>query len=138
MSNTPQVPQTMLYKYPGSVQLHDGNYDHVVVDDDQIDDHLAQGWHLTMGEARGEYETALAKSMAPAPAEPQPEDQPEEPADDPVADPVLEQEPPADENAPATYEEMKAKAKELGLEFPGNIKKADLLALIESALAKQE
>ncbi len=41
------------------------------------------------------------------------------------------------DDAPATYDEMKTKAKELGLEFPGNISKAALLAMITAKLAEQ-
>ena len=37
-----------------------------------------------------------------------------------------------------TYGELKAKAKELELEFPGNISKKDLVALIVEKLAKSD
>lgn len=40
-------------------------------------------------------------------------------------------------NAPATYDEMKTKATQLGLEYPGNISKAALLAMITAKLAEQ-
>lgn len=42
-----------------------------------------------------------------------------------------------EETAPVTYDEMKTKAKQLGLEFQGNISKAALLAMINAKLAEQ-
>ena len=42
-----------------------------------------------------------------------------------------------EQTAPATYDEMKTKAKQLGLEFQGNISKAALLAMITAKLAEQ-
>ena len=37
-----------------------------------------------------------------------------------------------------SYDELKAKAAELGLEFKANVKKADLIKMIEDAQAKAE
>lgn len=44
---------------------------------------------------------------------------------------------PQEQTAPPTYDEMKTKATQLGLEFPGNISKAALLAMITAKLAEQ-
>lgn len=42
-----------------------------------------------------------------------------------------------EQTAPPTYDEMKTKATQLGLEYPGNISKAALLAMITAKLAEQ-
>jgi hypothetical protein len=58
---------TMLYKAPGPHQIHGGHFDHIVVDDDQIEATLAAGWHLTTTEAKAAHEAALQDAADSAP-----------------------------------------------------------------------
>lgn len=44
---------TMLYKHPGKHDMHGNKFDYVIVDDDQIDETIADGWHLTTTDALG-------------------------------------------------------------------------------------
>ncbi len=57
---------TMLYKYPGPHKLQDGDYDHVTVPDEQIEDKLREGWHLTFPDARKAHEDEQAAKAAKA------------------------------------------------------------------------
>lgn len=45
---------TMLYKHPGIHEIHGNKFNYIVVDDDQIEDTIADGWHLTTTDALGE------------------------------------------------------------------------------------
>lgn len=145
--NMDHLNETMLYKCPGPHEFHGGHFDYVIVPEADIEEAKAQGWHLTTDEARAAREAAITAPPPPLPV----------PAADlnPVPAPivaarVLEAPPPApapieqstqltpkEETAPATYDEMKTKATQLGLEFPGNISKAALLAMITAKLAEQ-
>lgn len=62
----PMKPNTMLYKAPGPHDIHGGKFDHVVVDDEFIQDKLAEGWFLTTTEAAEAY--AAQKLAAPVEA----------------------------------------------------------------------
>ena len=44
---------TMLYKHPGIHEIHGNKFNYIVVDDDQIEDTIADGWHLTTTDALG-------------------------------------------------------------------------------------
>tara|TARA_R110000822_G_scaffold114811_4_gene246514 strand:+ start:1425 stop:1715 length:291 start_codon:yes stop_codon:yes gene_type:complete len=44
----------MLYKHPGIHEIHGNKFNYIVVDDDQIEDTIADGWHLTTTDALGE------------------------------------------------------------------------------------
>lgn len=88
---TMPTPQTMLYKAPGPHQFADGDFDYIVVDDDKIEETLAQGWFLTTGEAQAALKAQRSPAPAPAPAD----------------------------TAPPTRAELEQKAKELGIEFDG-------------------
>jgi hypothetical protein len=97
---------TMLYKAPGPHNLHGHDVDYVVVDADEVDALVADGWHRSPAEAG-------------APSAPS---QPEAPA-------VV----PAD-NAPPTRAELEAKGAELGLKFDGRTTDKKLGAMIADAL----
>ena len=45
---------TMLYKHPGIHEIHGNKFNYIVVDDDQIENTIADGWHLTTTDALGE------------------------------------------------------------------------------------
>jgi hypothetical protein len=96
MSNT-----TMLYKAPGSHEIHGGRFDYTIVNDDQIEATLAAGWYLTTTEAKAAHEAALQDAA---------------------------------DNAPPTRDELKRKADELGLSYPGNIPTEKLSAMVDAAL----
>lgn len=43
---------TMVLKYPGSTQLQDGGYDYLIVEDEDVEAAVADGWHRTAAEAK--------------------------------------------------------------------------------------
>lgn len=53
----------MLYKYPGRWELEPGDfYDYIIVDagvEGEIDKAIAEGWRLTMAEAKALYESSI-------------------------------------------------------------------------------
>lgn len=122
----------LMFRTPGPEQCQGGTYAHKSVDGQEaFEAALQAGWHatlpdalappvpapqLTVSEPVGQLAPALAPDVPPAP-----------PAE------LTEQE----QAAPATYDEMKTKATQLGLEYPGNISKAALLAMITAKLAEQ-
>ncbi|MES2350167.1 MAG: hypothetical protein V4641_21575 [Pseudomonadota bacterium] len=145
-----QFPRLM-YRTPGPEQCQGGSYAHQVVHNaDEFEARLDEGWHDTLPEA-----------LAPAPIRP-PEPEPvseathlmdskanaqqletsiEQASAGQAQDRELAEDSAAlttqEQTAPPTYDEMKAKAKQLGLEFQGNISKAALLAMITAKLAEQ-
>jgi len=99
----------MVYQAGGTEEIHGGRFaTKIVHDTDELDAALAGGWCLTTPEAK-----AAAEKPAGAGA-----------ADEEK-----------DDNAPPTREELKAKATELGLTFPGNVSNAKLAEMIDAALA---
>ncbi len=58
--------QTMLYKCPGPHEVHGGKFDHIVVDDEQIEDSLAAGWHLTTTDAKEAHAAEVEAAKTPA------------------------------------------------------------------------
>lgn len=143
--NNDHLNETMLYKCPGPHEFQGVQCDYVIVPEADIEAAKAEGWHLTITDARKAREAAIT---APPPALPVPAAQLDQMLAPVVIAPVAETAPPApieqstqltkqEETAPPTYDEMKAKATQLGLEFPGNISKAALLAMITAKLAEQ-
>jgi hypothetical protein len=59
--------QTMLYKAPGPHEIHGGKFDYTIVDDDQIEATLADGWYLTTIEAKEAHQAALQDAADNAP-----------------------------------------------------------------------
>jgi hypothetical protein len=59
--------QTMLYKAPGPHDIHGGKFDHIIVNDDQIEGTLAAGWYLTTTEAKAAHEATLQQAADNAP-----------------------------------------------------------------------
>ena len=84
----------MLYKHPGKHKLHGDMFDYIIVNEDEIEDTIANGWSLTTDEAKNGKE----------------------------------------DNSKPSREEMEAKAKELEIRFPANIKDATLLKKINEKL----
>jgi hypothetical protein len=60
-------PRTMLYKAPGPHQIHGGHFDHIIVDDEQIEATLAAGWYLTTPEAKAAHKAAMQQTADNAP-----------------------------------------------------------------------
>ena len=42
----------MLYKHPGKHKLHDDKFDYIVVDEDEVESSLKDGWYKTTPEAK--------------------------------------------------------------------------------------
>ena len=42
----------MLYKHPGSFEIHEDKFDYIIVEDTEIQDYIAKGWFLTTPEAK--------------------------------------------------------------------------------------
>ena len=98
----------MLYKYPGSEEMHGGRFATLIVQDaDEQDAAVADGWALT---------TTEAKNPAPPP-EPIPES----------SAPETEEE--------RSRDLLKAEAIKLGLQFPKNIPTDRLVEIIAEAKA---
>lgn len=58
----------MLFKYPGKMaQLQDGAYDYCIVDEDEVDATVAEGWHLWPADARAAAETVKDEPISDAP-----------------------------------------------------------------------
>lgn len=55
---------TMLYKAPGPHDVHGGKFDYIVVADEEIEAHIAQGWHKTTTEAKAAHEAAKAADLS--------------------------------------------------------------------------
>jgi len=43
---------TMLYKHPGIHEIHGDRFDYIIVDSDQVNEALADGWSLTTDGAK--------------------------------------------------------------------------------------
>ena len=103
---------TMLYRAPGSHELHGVMVDYVTVDASAVPEMLADGWHLTPSEAHN------ANVPQPKTA--------------PNTEPLYYDEVPI--NAPPTRSELEAKATELGIRFDGRTSDKKLGALITASL----
>ena len=109
-----QAPQTMVYKAPGPHALHGGHFDYLIIDSENVEEALADGWHRTTGEAQAAHDAERAALV------PQPE--------------ALA---PADEIAPPTRAELEAKAAELSITYDKRLGDKKLQALIEDKLKAQ-
>ena len=92
----------MVFKCPGSMAMHDGSsYDWMVVDADEVQAFVKQGWHASIVDAK-------ASVFASAP-------EPEEAPDD---------------DAPPTRAELEEQCKKLGIKVDGRYSDKRLLAMI--------
>lgn len=99
----------MLFKAPGPEQIHGGNFSTVIANNqEQYDTFKAEGWHDSTPEAKQAFESAQAEQARG-----------NEPADD---------------NAPATREELEQKATELGISFSARTSDRKLRDLISATL----
>lgn len=98
----------MLYMAGGSEEIHGGKFATTIVHDASEEDAA-----LADGWHRTTTEAADADKAAPAAGG-------------------------QDDDAPPTRDELKAKAAELGLEYPGNISNAKLAELVANALKGEE
>ena len=112
--------QTMLYKWPGTHEVHGDFFDYIVVNDSDIEQVLAQGWHLTTPEAK--------EASKPKPLELDPQ---------PLIEPVVVEIGTAEEGPP-TRAEMESKARELGIKFDGRTPDAKLLSQIDAHYTKAD
>lgn len=96
---------TMLYKSPGPHEIHGGHFDYITVDEDEIEDALADGWHLTTPDAKAAHEAAKAEAAEASKG---------------------------DTGAPSRKEMMDA-ADKLGLTYAHNISNVKLAELLDAA-----
>jgi hypothetical protein len=108
---------TMLYKCPGPHQIHGGQFDYTVVEEEDVAQAQADGWNLTTPGAKQDFEDR--KAAAQAAAELQAEKD---------AQAVL-----ADETKPPTREELEQMATKLGLPFGPRTSDKKLRELVTAA-----
>lgn len=109
---------TMLYRSPGSHELHGVMVDYVTVDASSVPEMLMDGWHLTPLEAADAAVTAHAAANPPSEA---------------FVD-LMEDSAAMNYDAPPTRSELEAKALELGIRFDGRTSDKKLGALIAASL----
>lgn len=109
---------TMLYRAPGSHELHGVMVDYTVVDASAVPEMLAAGWCLSPIEAADAAVTAHAAANPPSEAF--------------VA--LMEDSAAMNYDAPPTRAELEAKALELGIRFDGRTSDKKLGALISASL----
>ncbi len=97
---------TMLYKFPGDTEINGKSFDYTIVEDDKVEQAIAEGWHLTTGDA---LDASTAEKLGDMRAA-------------------------ADDNAPPTRAELEAKAQELGIKFDGRTSDKKLGDLIAAKL----
>lgn len=102
---------TMLYRSPGSHELHGVMVDYTVVDASAIPEMLVDGWHLTPLEAAARR-----------------------PSDSEIQQAIDEADEAALAALPPTRFELEAKALELGIRFDGRTSDKKLGALIAASL----
>lgn len=137
-----------VFRAPGAIVRARYTYDTMLVaTQDHLDQRLASGWFLSLGEA---IEAAGSRAARVSKVKPKPPRRPSKPLDgvnrrlakiEPVAaapEPAPVPEPVAvpEDNAPVTREELEAKATELGIPFNGRTSNKKLTSLIETALAQ--
>jgi len=108
---------TMLYKFPGPHEIHGGLYDYTIVEEDQIEAALADGWSLTTPEAKQAHQDRLDAAQAER----------ERLADEAAAKAM------DDANAPPTRAELEQMATSLGLPFSGRTSDRKLSDMIKAA-----
>lgn len=107
---------TMLYKAPGPHEIHGGRFDYLIVEDDKVEDALADGWHLTTPEAKAAHEASIKVE----PVHVQPGDTVQiDGVTDGLGEPVTFVAPESVEITPPTRDEIEQKASELGIKFDG-------------------
>lgn len=57
------MSHTMLYRCPGAHQIHGGNYDYLIVADEDVSATLAAGWFKSTPEAKDAYEDAMTPKV---------------------------------------------------------------------------
>ena len=137
-----------VFRAPGAIVRARYTYDTMLVaTQDHLDQRLASGWFLSLGEA---IDAAGIRAARISRVKPKPPRRPSKPLDgvnrrlakpEPVAaapEPAPAPEPEAvpEDNAPVTREELEAKATELGIPFNGRTSNKKLTSLIETALAQ--
>ena len=137
-----------VFRAPGAIVRARYTYDTVLVATQaQLDQRLASGWFLSLGEA---IEAAGSRAARISRVKPKPPRRPSKPLDginrrlakpEPVAaapEPAPAPEPTAvpQDNEPVTREELETKATELGIPFNGRTSNKKLTSLIETALAQ--
>lgn len=117
------MSQTMVYKAPGVHAIHGGHFDYLVVDDEKLDDALADGWHLTTTEAKAALDEKLKADAEAA----------EEAAD---AKRLADAKALIDAHGTEgpTRAELEQKANELGISFDKRLGDKRLAALIDEKL----
>lgn len=106
-----QFPQ-MLYRCPGSEQIHGGNFaTRIVSDAEELEAAKAEGWSVGTDEAKAAFAAKQEAAKAATQAKPAPDDA-----------------------APATREELEQKAAELGIKFDGRTSDKKLSDLIAATL----
>lgn len=108
---------TMLYKFPGSQEIHGGHFDYIIVEEDEIEAKQAEGWSLTTTEAKAAHEAAVQAEQAAKEAEAER-----------LAALALN-----DETKPPTREELERMAESLGLPFTSRTTDKKLGQLIAAA-----
>ena len=137
-----------VFRAPGAIVRARYTYDTMLVaTQDHLDQRLASGWFLSLGEA---IDAAGSRAARVSRVKPKPPRRPSKPLDginrrlaksEPVAtapEPAPAPEPVAvpEDNEPVTREELEAKATELGIPFNGRTSNKKLTSLIETALAQ--
>lgn len=107
---------TMLYKCPGPHEIHGGQYDYTIVDEDQVEAALAEGWKLTTPEAKQDHLDRLAAEAAER----------EKAVEDAAAKAI------ADDNKPASRAELEQMATALKLPFKSNTSDKKLADMIKA------
>jgi hypothetical protein len=46
---------TMLYKHPGKHEIHESNFDYIIVDQSDVEQAIKDGWFLTTDEAKAGF-----------------------------------------------------------------------------------
>jgi hypothetical protein len=115
----------MLYRFPATsgdpVQLQDGIYNTLIVDDEVAHDNaLEAGWHETPPDARQAHADALEQAQVDAK----------------LAEAGRKAADTSDDGVPATRAELEQKATELGIEFSPKIGDAKLAERIAAKLAE--
>lgn len=124
-----------VFRFPATThareQFQDGVYDtRIVSDDESTAAALADGFHLTLGEARSAHDAAKAERTEQAA---------QEAHANRIADAkkllgIDDNAPPDGDNAPPTRAELEAKAEELGIQFKPQLGDRKLAALIDAKL----
>ena len=138
-----------VFRAPGAIVRARYTYDTMLVaTQDHLDQRLASGWFLSLGEA---IEAAGSRAARVSKVKPKPPRRPSKPLDgvnrrmakiEPMAAapepaPAPEPEEVPEDNAPVTREELEAKATELAVPFNKRTSDKKLAGLIETALAQQ-